>query len=76
MLRPQCIELYRRPLRGLVACLYAANPEYVRCKYNLGMLREIENLVVAKLPPLFNWHVVHLDHSGDCAFMIRRVLTL
>ena len=33
------------PLGGLVACLYAANPEYVKSKYNLGMLREIENLV-------------------------------
>jgi len=25
--------------------LYAANPEYVKSKYNLPMLREIENLV-------------------------------
>ena len=33
------------PLGGLVACLYAANPEYVKSKYNLPMLREIENLV-------------------------------
>ena len=33
------------PLGGLVACLYAANPEYVKTKYNLRMLREIENLV-------------------------------
>lgn len=33
------------PLGGLVACLYAANPDYVKSKYNLGMLREIENLV-------------------------------
>src|ERR1700761_5268484 len=33
------------PLGGLVACLYAANPEYVKSKYKLGMLREIENLV-------------------------------
>ena len=33
------------PLGGLVACLYAANPEYVKKKYNLHMLREIENLV-------------------------------
>ena len=32
-------------LGGLVACLYAANPEYVKAKYNLPMLREIENLV-------------------------------
>ena len=28
-----------------MACLYAANPEYVKSKYNLSMLREIENLV-------------------------------
>lgn len=33
------------PLGGLVACLYAANPEYIMGKYNLKMLREIENLV-------------------------------
>ena len=33
------------PLGGLVACLYASNPEYVKSKYNLAMLREIENLV-------------------------------
>ena len=28
-----------------MACLYAANPDYVKSKYNLPMLREIENLV-------------------------------
>lgn len=28
-----------------MACLYAANPEYVKGKYNLAMLREVENLV-------------------------------
>jgi homocitrate synthase len=33
------------PLGGLVACLYAANPEYVMSKYNLRALREIENLI-------------------------------
>ena len=33
------------PLGGLVACLYAANPEYVKSKYKLAMLREVENLV-------------------------------
>jgi homocitrate synthase len=33
------------PLGGLVACLYAANPDYVKSKYNLSMLREIENLI-------------------------------
>jgi len=33
------------PLGGLVACLYAANPEYVKSKYKLPMLREVENLV-------------------------------
>lgn len=32
-------------LGGLVACLYTADPEYVKSKYNLPMLREIENLV-------------------------------
>lgn len=33
------------PLGGLVACLYAANPDYVKSKYKLSMLREVENLV-------------------------------
>lgn len=33
------------PLGALVACLYAADPEYVKSKYNLPMLRELENLV-------------------------------
>jgi homocitrate synthase len=33
------------PLGAFVACLYAADPEYVKAKYNLPMLREIENLV-------------------------------
>ena len=28
-----------------MACLYAANPEYVKSKYKLSMLREVENLV-------------------------------
>ena len=28
-----------------MACLYAANPEYVKGKYKLPMLREVENLV-------------------------------
>jgi homocitrate synthase len=32
------------PLGGLVVCLYAANPEYVKSK-KLAMLREVENLV-------------------------------
>ncbi|KAF9025051.1 HMGL-like-domain-containing protein [Hymenopellis radicata] len=53
------------PLGGLVACLYAANPEYVRCKYNLGMLREIENLVAEAVEvnmPFMN------PITGDCAF--------
>jgi len=33
------------PLGALISCLYAADPEYVKAKYNLPMLREIENLV-------------------------------
>ena len=33
------------PLGGLIACLYAADPGYVKSKYNLPMLREVENLV-------------------------------
>lgn len=53
------------PLGGLVACLYAANPEYVKAKYNLPMLREIENLVAEAVEvnvPFMN------PITGYCAF--------
>ncbi|RXW24277.1 hypothetical protein EST38_g1551 [Candolleomyces aberdarensis] len=53
------------PLGGLVACLYAANPEYVKAKYNLAMLREIENLVAEAVEvniPFMN------PITGYCAF--------
>ncbi len=33
------------PLGGLVARMYALNPEQIRGKYNLPMLREVENFV-------------------------------
>ncbi len=33
------------PLGGLVARMYALNPEQIRSKYNLPMLREVENFV-------------------------------
>ena len=69
------------PLGGLVACLYAANPEYVKAKYNLPMLREIENLVAEAVEvsvPFMNpityvgSKSVHGNpdfvHSGYCAF--------
>ncbi|RPD65130.1 homocitrate synthase [Lentinus tigrinus ALCF2SS1-6] len=53
------------PLGGLVGCLYAANPEYVKDKYNLPMLRELEDLVAqaveVKAPPM-NYI------TGSCAF--------
>jgi homocitrate synthase len=48
-----------------VACLYAANPEYVKAKYNLPMLREIENLVAEAVEvniPFMN------PITGYCAF--------
>ncbi|KNZ72174.1 Homocitrate synthase, mitochondrial [Termitomyces sp. J132] len=53
------------PLGGLIACLYAANPEYVKSKYNLSMLREIENLVAEAVEvniPFMN------PITGYCAF--------
>jgi homocitrate synthase len=53
------------PLGGLVACLYAADPEYVKAKYNLSMLREIENLVAEAVEvniPFMN------PITGYCAF--------
>lgn len=70
-------------LGGLIACLYTADPEYVKAKYNLPMLREIENLVAEAVEvtiPFMNpityvrsrslvtWSVYHLSHSGYCAF--------
>lgn len=33
------------PLGGLIARMMVADPEYVKRKYNLTMLREIENIV-------------------------------
>lgn len=33
------------PLGGLIARMMVADPEYVKSKYNLSMLREIENVV-------------------------------
>ena len=53
------------PLGGLVACLYAANPEYVKSKYNLAMLREVENLIAEAVEvtvPFCN------PITGYCAF--------
>ncbi|KAH0833254.1 HMGL-like-domain-containing protein [Lanmaoa asiatica] len=53
------------PLGGLIACLYAANPEYIKSKYNLPMLREIENLVAEAVEvnvPFMN------PITGYCAF--------
>ncbi|TFY60029.1 hypothetical protein EVG20_g7570 [Dentipellis fragilis] len=53
------------PLGGLVACLYAANPEYVKSKYNLPALRELENLVAEAVEvnvPFMN------PITGYCAF--------
>ncbi|KZV59937.1 homocitrate synthase [Peniophora sp. CONT] len=52
-------------LGGLVACMYAANPEYVKSKYNLPMLREVENLVAEAVEvnvPFSN------PITGYCAF--------
>ncbi|GJJ08275.1 mitochondrial Homoaconitase [Clathrus columnatus] len=52
-------------LGGLVACLYAANPEYVKSKYNLSMLREVENLIASAVEvsiPFSN------PITGYCAF--------
>ncbi|KZO91570.1 homocitrate synthase [Calocera viscosa TUFC12733] len=53
------------PLGGLIACLYAANPEYVKAKYNLPALRELENLVAEAVEvsvPFCN------PITGYCAF--------
>jgi homocitrate synthase len=33
------------PLGGLLARMYVTDPEYIKSKYNLSALREVENLV-------------------------------
>ena len=61
--------------------MYAANPEYVKSKYNLSMLREIENLVaeavevnvpfcnpITYAPLLLLCIPVLIPYSGYCAF--------
>ena len=57
------------PLGGLVACLYAANPEYVKSKYNLPMLREIENLVAeaVEINVPFNNPITYVTSSPSSA---------
>lgn len=37
------------PLEGLIACLYAINPDYMRNKYNLHQLYELNQLVADKV---------------------------
>lgn len=62
------------PLGGLVACLYAANPEYVKSKYKLAMLREVENLVAeaveVNVPFMNPITCVYLDLSQLNCFLI------
>ncbi|KAJ6625743.1 hypothetical protein B0H10DRAFT_2000422 [Mycena sp. CBHHK59/15] len=53
------------PLGGLIACLYAADSDYVKSKYNLPMLQEIERLVAETVEvkvPFMN------PITGYCAF--------
>lgn len=53
------------PLGGLIARMMVADPEYVKSKYNLPMLREIENLVAeaVEISVPFNNYI-----TGFCAF--------
>ncbi|EIW68752.1 hypothetical protein TREMEDRAFT_44559 [Tremella mesenterica DSM 1558] len=53
------------PLGGLIARMMVADPEYVKSKYNLHMLREIENLVAeaVEIQVPFNNYI-----TGFCAF--------
>ena len=53
------------PLGGLIARMMVADPEYVKAKYNLPMLREIENLVAeaVEISVPFNNYI-----TGFCAF--------
>ncbi|GAA5828811.1 hypothetical protein JCM11251_005882 [Rhodosporidiobolus azoricus] len=52
-------------LGGLIARMYVADPEYVKGKYNLSMLREVENLVAdaVQISVPFNNPI-----TGFCAF--------
>lgn len=65
------------PLGGLIACLYAANPEYVKSKYNLPMLREIENLVAeaveVNIPFMNPITFVFISHRYACSHARRLV---
>lgn len=53
------------PLGGLIARMYTHNPEYVKSKYNLKMLRDIENYVAdcVQVQVPFNNYI-----TGYCAF--------
>lgn len=53
------------PLGGLIARMYTADPEGVKAKYKLHMLREIENLVAeaVEIQVPFNNYI-----TGWCAF--------
>ncbi|GHJ87905.1 hypothetical protein NliqN6_4307 [Naganishia liquefaciens] len=53
------------PLGGLIARMMVADPDYVKSKYNLPMLREIENLVAdaVEISVPFNNYI-----TGFCAF--------
>ncbi|PRQ74503.1 HMGL-like-domain containing protein [Rhodotorula toruloides] len=52
-------------LGGLIARMYVVNPDYVKSKYNLAMLREVENLVAdaVQVSVPFNNPI-----TGFCAF--------
>ncbi|GAA6028227.1 hypothetical protein JCM8097_006927 [Rhodosporidiobolus ruineniae] len=52
-------------LGGLIARMYVVDPEYVKSKYNLAMLREVENLVAdaVQISVPFNNPI-----TGFCAF--------
>lgn len=53
------------PLGGLIARMMVADPEFVKSKYNLPMLRELENLVAeaVEIQVPFNNYI-----TGFCAF--------
>ena len=53
------------PLGGLIARMYVVDPDYVKSKYNLAMLREVENLIAdaVQVSVPFNNPI-----TGFCAF--------
>lgn len=63
------------PLGGLLARMYITDPEYVKKKYNLAALREVENLVADAVSISVPFNNVGFDTSLN-QFDLNTKLTL